>query len=44
MLNYGIKYVYWIISWDKVTDTVREKEIIVLIVRFIYYLCQISLS
>ena len=36
MLDYGIKYAYWIIFRNKVTDTVRKKEIIVLIVRFIY--------
>ena len=38
MLNYSIKYAYWIIFRDKVTDTVRKKKIIVLIVRFICYL------
>ena len=42
MLNYSIKYAYWIIFRNKVTDTVRKKEIIVLIVRFIYYLCHVS--
>ena len=31
MLDYGIKYTYWIIFWNKVADTVRKKEIIVLI-------------
>ena len=31
MLDYGIKYAYWIIFRNKVTDTVRKKEIIVLI-------------
>ncbi len=34
MLNYGIKYAYWIIFLNKVTDTVRKKKIIVLIVYF----------
>ena len=26
MFNYSIKYAYWIIFRDKVTDTVRKKE------------------
>ena len=38
MLNYGIQDAYWVIFRDKVTDTVRKKEIIVLVVRFICYL------
>ena len=32
MLNYGIKYAYRIIFRNKVTDAVRKKKIIVLIV------------
>ena len=44
MLYYGIKYAYWIIFRNKVTDTVRKNEIIVLIVRFILPLpCQFKL-
>ena len=31
MLNYGIKYAYWIIFRNKVTDTVRKKKRIVMI-------------
>ena len=33
LLNYGIKYVYWIIFRNKVTDAVRKKKRIVLIVK-----------
>ena len=44
MLDYSIKYAYWIIFRNKVTDTVRKKKIIVLIVRFIYYLCYVRWS
>ena len=42
MLNYSIKYAYWIIFRNKVTDTVRKKKRIVLIVRFIHYLCHVK--
>lgn len=41
MLDYSIKYAHRIIFRNKVTDTVRKKEIIVLIVRFICYLCYV---
>ena len=37
MLDYGIKYAYWIIFRNKVTDTVRKKEIIKRIAIFLYY-------
>ena len=33
---------HWIIFRDKVTDTVRKKKRIVLIVRFIRYLCHVK--
>ena len=42
MLNYSIKDAHWIILRDKVTDTVRKKKRIVLIVRFIHYLCHVK--
>ena len=38
MLDYGIQDAHRSIFRDKVTDTVRKKKIIVLIVRFICYL------
>ena len=41
MLNYSVKDAYRIIFGDKVTDTVRKKKRIVLIVGFICYLCHV---
>ena len=41
MFNDGIKYTYRIIFRDKITDAVRKKKIIVLSIRFIYYLCYV---
>ena len=37
MLNYGIQDAHWMIFRNEVTDTVRKKKRIVLIVRFICY-------
>ena len=42
MLDYGIQDAHRIIFRDKVTDTVRKKKIIALIVRFIHSLCHVK--